>query len=139
MYIRVTRIHVAPEALEQSISNFKERVIPALKSAPGYAGATMLINRETGEGAGVTYWESVEALAASDDVGISARTQAAATAGFTVTDVDRFELVLMDRAKPPSPSFTRVTEGHAPLDKVDQVVALIRDRLLPHRHCGAGS
>ena len=65
MYARVTLVKSDPSKLDAAIANFKAKVVPASRKGSGYAGAFLLINRETGEGAGGTYWESLESLNAA--------------------------------------------------------------------------
>ena len=82
MYVRATRVQSPPDGIEKGIAYFKEKVVPAAKAAPGNAGAVLLVDRKTGSGVGITLWETAQALSASEQMGITSRTQsAAATCG----------------------------------------------------------
>src|SRR2546428_11996946 len=81
MYVRATRVQNPPDAVEKGIAFFKEKVAPAVKGAPGNAGAILLVDRKTGAAVGITMWATAQALGASEQVGISSRTQSAAATG----------------------------------------------------------
>ncbi len=132
MYMRLTRVQSSPDQIEQTITNFRGKVMPAAKQALGYAGAALYLNRETGQAAGVTFWESAQALAASELMGIATRTQAAESTAFKIVDVARFQIVLLDRAQPPrTPAYTRVDNGYTPPDRLDEFANFIRDDVTP--------
>jgi len=132
MYMRLTRVQSSPDQMEQVITNFTGRVMPAVKQAMGYAGAALYLNRETGQAAGATFWESAQALAASELMGIATRTQAADSTGVKILNVERFQIVLLDRAKPPkTPAYTRVDNGFTPPERLDDFANFIRDDVTP--------
>src|SRR2546425_12393215 len=89
MYVRATRVQNPPDAVEKGIAFFKEKVAPAVKGAPGNAGAILLVDRKTGAAVGITMWATAQALGASEQVGISSRTQSAAATGGAVGNVGR--------------------------------------------------
>jgi heme-degrading monooxygenase HmoA len=131
MYARISRVQAAPDAIEKLIANFKDKVLPAVRSAPGCAGGVLLVNRETGEAAGVTYWESAQALIQSEDVGTAVRTQAADATGARITNVVRLELVVVERMGPPqAPSYVRVVEGSIEPERLDEMVAFMKGKAL---------
>jgi len=70
MYIRATRVQAPPDKIKDSIQNFETNVLKRVKAAPGYQGAVLLVNRQTGDGIGITYWESAKALGGSEQAGI---------------------------------------------------------------------
>ena len=109
MFARATTVRVDPTKVEQSIASFKERVAPIMRKAPGYAGIAMLVDRDAGEGVGVTYWDTVADLNAAEQIGLEGRRQTREAVGAEVVDVDRFEMVLINRsAEPSAPVFSRV-------------------------------
>src|SRR3989449_6784694 len=101
MYVRATRVQNPPDAVEKGIAFFKEKVAPALKGAPGNAGAILLVDRKTGAAVGITMWATAQALGASEQVGISSRTQSAAATGGSIVNVERGEQGIADRGQPP--------------------------------------
>lgn len=131
MYARVTLVKADPASLEAAIANFGERVAPAARRAPGYAGSFLLVNRETGEGAGGTYWDTLEMMNAAEQTGQEARRQSTESTGTEVLDVDRFEIFLADRkGEPTLPTFSRQTQIYADPTKIDDAIALVRSSVL---------
>jgi hypothetical protein len=139
--MRLTRVQSSPDEIDQTITDFTGEVIPVAQRAVGYAGAAIYVNRETGQAAGVTFWESAQALAASEMIGIDARTQAGEFTGVNIVDVQRFQIVLFDRAQAPRmPAYTRVDNGFMPPDRLDAFANFIRDDVTPavrqrHGYC----
>jgi heme-degrading monooxygenase HmoA len=133
MFIRGTRVQTAPDQIDQAIENFKKQVIPTVRAAPGYLGATLLVDRKTGTGVGVTYWDTAKHLSASEQIGIQTRTQAAKNVpGTQIINVERAEIVIMDRAQPPkSGTFSRVNTISGDPDKVDAATVFLRNQVLP--------
>jgi hypothetical protein len=132
VYMRLTRVQSSPDQIDQTIADFMGEVIPVAQRAAGYAGAATYVNRETGQAAGVTFWESAHALAASEAMGTSIRTQAAGSTGSTIVDVVRFQIVQLDQARPlQTPAYTRIDNGFAPPDRLDAFANFIRDDVTP--------
>ena len=65
MYARVSNIQTKPQGVESSIRYFDSVTLPEVRSLPGYMGATLLVDRETGFIRVLTYWDSRETLDAS--------------------------------------------------------------------------
>ena len=133
MFIRGTRVQTPPEKVDDAIANFKKQVVPNASNAPGYAGAGLLIDRKSGAGIGITYWESAKALSNSEQVGIKTRTNAVQNVpGTQIVNVERYELVLMERNAPPkADTFMRVNELNAEPDKVEALIAFTKSKVLP--------
>lgn len=133
MYIRATRVQSPPEQIDDAIKNFETNVIKRLSATAGYQGAVLLVNRQTGEGMGVTYWESARALGASEQSGIDARTQSAAIVpGTRIVNVERAEMMIMDRAAAPKAgTFIRAISGSGDPAKLDAGVNFARTKALP--------
>jgi heme-degrading monooxygenase HmoA len=133
MFLRATRIQAPPEKVEQAIENFETNIIKGLRSAPGNQGAVLLVNRQTGSGLGVTYWESAKALAASEQTGIQSRTQATkGVPGSQIVNVERAELMIMDRAgTPKAGTFVRMVTVNGDPEKLDAGIVQIRNHVLP--------
>ena len=132
MFIRGTRVQTPPDQVDTAIANFKKQVLPTARSTPGNLGAALLVDRKSGAGVGITYWESAKALAASEQMGIKTRTEAARNVGAQIVNVERFEIVIMDRAAPPREgTFNRANTLNADPDKIDAVTVFIRNKVLP--------
>ena len=91
MHARVTRSKTRPDRIDESLAWFKESVLPRAQSAPGFAGALELYDRETGAGLTVTLWESKEARDESEALAANIRNEGESDEGFEILGVERFE------------------------------------------------
>jgi heme-degrading monooxygenase HmoA len=133
MFLRATRVQTPPDKVEAAIENFKSSTVKSLRAAPGNQGAVLLVNRQTGAGIGITYWESARALAAAEQVGNEARNQTTKNvAGSQIVNVERAELMIMDRTDAPKAgTFVRLVTVNGDPDKVDAGIVSIRNHVLP--------
>jgi heme-degrading monooxygenase HmoA len=92
MFARVGSWQGSVEDLERWIERAREHVKPSIRQDPGLKAAYWLVDRAGGKGLIVTFWESEEAMRASEEA--RRRRQAATTAatGAQVT-TERYELV----------------------------------------------
>src|SRR5258708_36499270 len=133
MYVRMTRVQAPPDKLKDSIKNFETNVLKRVKAAPGYQGAVLLVNRQTGDGIGVTYWESSKALGASEQAGIDARTAALQdVSGTRIVNVERAEIMIMERTAPPiAGAFVRFISGAGDPEKLGAAIRVGRNKGVP--------
>lgn len=131
MYLRVTAFKSDPAKLDEAIAYIKSKVIPALSKAPGYLGATCVVDRQKGEGAASTLWESLEAMNKAEQLGQQARTDSSEATGAQMLDVDRFEITALEMAAPTPqvPSFTRIITAYGDPGKTDKVAHMLRDSI----------
>jgi len=102
-----------------------------LQTQEGWLGAIVLANAETGEGASVTYWQTADAMAASEQTAAAGRAEAQAS-GLEIQDIDRFEMLLQDRAAPSKVgTFARINDVRASAAQIDTTVAFVRDTAPP--------
>lgn len=98
MYARVTTFPgLAPERIKATLAEFTEQHLPKLEKLPGYCGVWAGVDYTGGRAIAVTYWESVEALHASDALANEARAAAVTRAGVDRNRppiIDRYEIVL---------------------------------------------
>jgi heme-degrading monooxygenase HmoA len=130
MYGRITRIQIPPDAVDKGIAYFKEKVMPAARSAPGNAGAVLLVDRKNGTAVGITLWETTDALNASEQFGVTSRTGSAAATGGSVINVERYQQVLADRAQPArAGAFVRLNTLAGRPDKIDNLIRFMEQQL----------
>ncbi|TAN34272.1 hypothetical protein EPN29_03935 [bacterium] len=128
----MTRLQTSPDALEKGIAFFKEKVVPKARTTPGNGGAVLLVDRKTGTAIGITMWETIHALNASEQFGIDSRTQSVAEMGGSIVDVDRFEQMIADRPQPPKAgAFVRFNTVLGVPDKIDNVIKFMQKQVLP--------
>jgi heme-degrading monooxygenase HmoA len=80
MHARMGRITFSPEKADDVESHVNGTVVPRYEDADGFKGFTLLLDRSGGQGVGISFWESEDAMLATDDIGDQAR-QGAAEAG----------------------------------------------------------
>jgi heme-degrading monooxygenase HmoA len=130
MFVRATSFRTTSESLEEFLARYQERIAP-LTQQPGYAGNALLVDRSAGTGVAISYWESAEARQASEDLADRARSQASA-AGSQVEEIWRGELVISERVgQPKAGVFARANRLQGSPDKIDELIALMRDQGLP--------
>lgn len=94
MHARVTRIEGSAERLDEMTSQFEERTVPVLDGLDGYKGYVLLGDRQSGAAMAVTYWESEDALRASEDAVKQERERAVETAeASSGPTVERYEVL----------------------------------------------
>jgi hypothetical protein len=102
MYARVTTFPgLAPERIKATLEEFREKHLPRLEQQAGYRGVWAGVDYTGGRAIAVTYWESLEALHASDEIAGEMRAAAVTKAGVDrnrPTLTDRYEVVL-DQAR----------------------------------------
>ena len=96
MFARVTMVQGSADKVEQGIESFKNQVLPAVKNSPGYMGAFMLGDRQTGKGIGITFWESEDARRKGGEAVESAREATIQAMGGSVPPVEEFEVFITD-------------------------------------------
>ena len=98
MHARVTTFPgLAPERIKATLAEFTEQHLPRLEKATGYLGVWAGVDYTGGRAIAVTYWESVEALHASDALAGEVRAAAVTRAGVDRNRppvIDRYEIVL---------------------------------------------
>jgi heme-degrading monooxygenase HmoA len=98
MYARVTTFPgLAPERIKATLTEFTEHHLPKLEQQPGYSGVWVGADYPGGRAIAVTYWESLDALHASDALANEARAAAVTKAGVDRNRppiTDRYEMLL---------------------------------------------
>jgi quinol monooxygenase YgiN len=99
MHLRVTRVGGTPEGVSRMISTFEES-ISAVRRLPGCAGVVLAADAAAGRAFAAGYWESEEALEASETAVSGVRSRIADESGVEVVGVERYEVALIRRAHP---------------------------------------
>jgi len=69
MFVRITRVQIKSNTLDETERIYRESVIPAAKSQKGYQGTYLLADRKTGKGMAFTLWDSEEDAIANERSG----------------------------------------------------------------------
>ncbi len=97
---RLTRFEGSPDQAEKLIKYTNETIVPAAKKLQGFKGGYWLLDRQSGKGFALTFFESESALRASEDSAAKLRTGATQQAGAKMTGVERYEVIAQAVAEP---------------------------------------
>ncbi len=96
MHARVTTLEVPPDRMDDATRHVQEQVLPRLSQMEGFKGFIALGSRQSGKLQGVAFWESEQALRATDEAVVPVREGAAEAAGGTVASVEEFEVSVFE-------------------------------------------
>ncbi len=102
MYVRVNTIEGSPDRIDDATTHIQEQTMPQLQKMEGFKGFVALGDRQSGKVLGVAFWESEEALRATEQALSSVRSGAAEAAGGTLASVEEYE-VLVNEAPSEAP------------------------------------
>jgi hypothetical protein len=94
---RVSILEGPPERLDEGIRYAKDEVLPKARQVRGWKGVISLVDRRRGQTKLITFWESDEALRASEEEANKLRRESAEAAGETISAVERYEIALAER------------------------------------------
>src|SRR3954466_9129447 len=95
MHARMTRIEGSRERIDEMTRRFEETIVPMLQGLDGYRGGVVLADRDSGTNIAISYWESQDAMRASEDAVRQDRTDAAPAAEARSEPlVEHFEVML---------------------------------------------
>ncbi len=97
MHARSAVIEMAPEKIDDAVEFWKDEQIPKYREQDGYKGFTLMVNRDSGKVFGVSFWESEDALRASDELGKQARAGLAETGGGSEQPRENWEVAVDDQ------------------------------------------
>ena len=92
MYARVNTIEGSPDRMDDATRHIQEQTMPQLRQMEGFEGFVALGDRQSGKLLGVAFWESEEALRATEEALSSVRSGAAEAAGGTLVSVEQYEV-----------------------------------------------
>ena len=92
MHVRVTTLEVPPDRMDDAKRHVQERILAQLRQMEGFKGFVALGSSQSGKLQGVAFWESEEALRATDEAVVPLREGAAEASGGTVVSVEEYEV-----------------------------------------------
>ena len=96
MHARISTLEGSPEHIDEGLRQVRESVLPQLWRQEGFEGMVALADRQTGKTLGITFWESEEALRASEEAADRLREESAQTMSDTIAGVERYEVGLFE-------------------------------------------
>jgi heme-degrading monooxygenase HmoA len=101
MWVRVSRFEGgSAEQFAEGMRYIEENVLPAVRAMPGFQGVLSLSTGDRGAGLTLTFWESEQALQASEDAANRLRGEAAEAGGDRIASVERYEVVIDEAPAP---------------------------------------
>jgi heme-degrading monooxygenase HmoA len=95
MHARMTTIQAQADRIDDTVAQVRSSVLPVLEEQEGFRGFTVHVDRSSGKIVGTSYWESEEAMKASEEAVSGPRAQAAESSGSTGgPTVEHFEVAV---------------------------------------------
>lgn len=94
MFGRLTRFGGVGGNLELYLRLVRERVLPVVRTLPGFSGYLALVDDARGEVVVLTLWTSEQEMLSSEETTVQLRREAADKVGATVVSVERFRVVV---------------------------------------------
>ena len=94
MHARVTTIQGSPDKMDDAKGHVQEQTLPQLQEMEGFKGFVALGDRQSGRVLGVAFWESEEALRATEGAVSGVRSGAAEASGGIVASVEEYEVLV---------------------------------------------
>ena len=100
MWVRMSTLQGSPnqsdDEVEQLLKVLRENVLPTARQMHGYKGVLSLGDRASGKGVTLTFWETKEAMKASEEAANKLRQQAADEMDEEIAGVERFEVFISE-------------------------------------------
>jgi heme-degrading monooxygenase HmoA len=96
VYARVSMFESSPDQIDEFLRQAREQVLPQAKQDEGFKGMVALTDRQSGKSLGISFWESEEAMRASEEGANRLREESAEAGRGTVTGVERYEVGLFE-------------------------------------------
>ena len=96
MRARMSTLEGATDEIDEVLREIREHVLPLLQQQDGFKGFITLEDRQSGKLIGITFWESEQAMQASEEVGARTRSETAEVTSDAIEDVERYEVGLFE-------------------------------------------
>ena len=96
MHARMSTLEGPPDRMDGGLRHVREHVLPLLQQQDGFSGFIALGDRQSGKLIGVSFWESEQALQASEEVGDRTRSDSAEAVGGSVAGVESYEVAVFE-------------------------------------------
>ena len=91
--VRVTRLDVQPDAVEDTVATFGGVTVPWLADTEGFCSTLLFIDRTSGRSVVETIWRDPEALAASRSAAAAIRVDTVRATNGVIRSVEEYQLV----------------------------------------------
>ena len=95
MYARMTVLDGETDRIDAAAAGIESDILPILREQAGFRGFTLIADRASGRLIGTSYWDSEEAMTASEEAVRPSRERAAAASGASGGPVvERYEVLV---------------------------------------------
>ncbi len=129
MYARVTTVQGQADRLDGGIRAFREQTVPTVQGQAGFAGAYLLVDRQTGTALSITLWESEQAMQQTEAAIAQQRQHAAQQLGASTPTVERYEVDFTEGTC--SGRAARVTRAEGMTESLDAGLRYVREQVVP--------
>lgn len=131
MFVRMSTIHGAEGKTDAAVEFVEEVGRPALESAAGSRGVAVFVDDESGRTVVASYWDTADAMRASESALASLRGQAAAVGGGDIT-IQSYEVAVARRLSVPAAGArVRLLRVQGDPHTIDDMIAFYRAEALP--------
>jgi hypothetical protein len=99
MHARVSILEGPPDKLDEGVRYLREEVQAGWETDPGFKGAIVLNDRQSGKMLGITFWAREEDMRAMEEDANRVRSKVAETTGQEIASVERYEVALFEVEK----------------------------------------
>jgi heme-degrading monooxygenase HmoA len=93
---RVSRLEGPPEGIDEGMRHALDSALPRARETEGWRGVLVLGDRSTGRQTLVTFWDSVDAMRASEEKANQLRQDSAQAGRQTISGVERYEVFIAE-------------------------------------------
>lgn len=94
MFARVSTYRGDPAQIDEGLDRARQDIIPRVRQLDGFKGIYYLVDRESGKALSVVFYETEEAMRASEEAANRLRSESADASGATVEGVERYEVAI---------------------------------------------
>ena len=132
MHCRVIRLKGTPDKADEALKLWTSGVLPALKKQHGFAGATLLGNRQTGDAYTVTYWETEKAMKEAREHVRPEALKALGITGGNIVEEDECEVAVLERFKPAKVgAWLRLNSITTTAANVAEAISFFKTKIVP--------
>ncbi len=131
MFVRMSTIHGAEGKTDAAVEFVEEVGRPALEFAAGSRGVAVFVDDESGRTVVASYWDTADAMRASESALASLRGQAAAVGGGDIT-IQSYEVAVARRLSVPAVGASvRLLRVQGDPPTIDDMIGFYRAEALP--------
>ena len=132
MHARVVTFQLHPGKTEEAVRIYRDSIVPAAKQQPGFKGARLLTDSNTGKGISISLWETEADLKAGETSGYYQEQIAklGQVLAFSPTR-ESYEVSIQETQQGGAGTYARVLTTTVQSGKMDEGMQIVRDSAQP--------